>query len=94
MNLKKLEQIFLSKDENELIENAWIFEGAYKYLDGEKINGEKIALNIFPRSGNAFITTYLQKIAGIELGFDLPVTSGLDLNLNGSKGFGVSDDTV
>lgn len=54
INLKKLNNMLRSKDENLFTEQKWIWDGDFKFLDGEKVES-KIAFNTFPRSGNSFL---------------------------------------
>ena len=61
LNFSKLIEILKSKDENLLKENAWMFDGEFRFLDGGKIpEGQKIAFNTWPRSGNTFLRRYLE----------------------------------
>ena len=59
INLEKLNQMLKSKDENLYTEQKWIWDGDFKFLDGEKVES-KIAFNTFPRSGNSFLRRLLE----------------------------------
>merc|ERR1711990_591390 len=55
VNLKQLEKLFKSKDEELWNRNKWLFEREGVFLDGESIKSNKIAFVSFPRSGNTFL---------------------------------------
>ena len=61
VNINKLIEILKSKDEKLLTENAWMFDGEFRFLDGAKIpDGFKIAFDTWPRTGNTFLRRYLE----------------------------------
>lgn len=59
--------MLLSKDINSVLESddaQWMFDGEERFLDGENIDGERIAFVSHPRSGNSFLRKYLEAITG------------------------------
>ena len=59
-----------SKDEA-LWENAkWMFDGQFRFLDGEPNKSQKVAFCSFPRSGNTFLRRYIEMLTGICTGAD------------------------
>jgi hypothetical protein len=75
VNINDLIAILKSKDESLLTKNAWMFEGElFKFLDGSKIpEGNKIAFNTFPRSGNTLLRRCLEQVTGIATGSNMPL---------------------
>ena len=70
VNLKSLMELFKSKDEQLWKDNAWKFDGEFRYLDGEANPSNKVAFTSFPRSGNSFLRRYLELLTGIVTGSD------------------------
>ena len=69
-------EILKSKD-SALMEgkNAWMFDGEMRMLDGTPIpDGQKVAFNTFPRSGNTFLRRFLDTITGIHTGENMPLS--------------------
>jgi len=69
-------EILKSKDAK-LMEgkNAWMFDGQMRMLDGNKIpDGQKVAFNTYPRSGNTFLRRFLDTITGIHTGSNMPLS--------------------
>ena len=65
INLKQLTSLLKSKDA-ELWERArWMFDGTFRFLDGEANKSNKIAFCSFPRSGNTFLRRYMELLTGI-----------------------------
>ena len=54
LNFKNIVELFKSKDEKLWEENAWIFDGNFRYLDGSPNPSNKVSFTSFPRSGNSF----------------------------------------
>ena len=73
VNLKELKEILLSKDLKRDQELEWISSGVYRFLDGEDINGDKIAFQSFPRSGNSMLRKFLETVTGVHTGSDMPI---------------------
>lgn len=59
INLRKLNEMLKSKDKGLFADSKWIWDGDFKFLDGEKVSS-KIAFNTFPRSGNSFLRRLLE----------------------------------
>lgn len=52
-------------------QNKWIFDSEIRYLDGNDINGDKIAYATYPRTGSTFLRKYFENITGIATGSDM-----------------------
>jgi hypothetical protein len=95
-----LMDVLRSDDEKLLEENAWMFdEKECKFLDmnNEKTatsEGNKVIYASFPRSGQSFCRTYLQKIVGIATGCDVYLEYTLDAQFFNFKGMEITDDSV
>ena len=59
LKLANLMQVLKSKDEKLFQQSKWIWDGDFKFLDGQDIS-TKIAFNTFPRSGNSFLRRLLE----------------------------------
>jgi hypothetical protein len=93
VNLTDLLAILKSKDESLLIKNAWMFEGEFKLLDGEKIPaGQKIAFNTFPRSGNTLLRRCLEQVTGISTGANMPLIMTSMQHAMGMLGEEIADE--
>ena len=68
--LSHIVDLFKSKDEQLWKENAWIFDGNFRYLDGSPNLSNKVSFSSFPRSGNSFLRRYIELITGITTGSD------------------------
>jgi len=75
-------------------DNKWMFEGQAKFLDGQDISGDRIVYATYPRCGSTFLRKYLQEIAGIATGSDMPVDLTLCIQMNSMKGEQIVDDSV
>ena len=71
INLAQLTGLFISSDENLWERSKWMFDGHFRFLDGQPIKSNKIAFCSFPRSGNTFLRKYLEMLTGIATGADL-----------------------
>jgi hypothetical protein len=59
--LAKLLTILKSKDASLMEENAWMFDGEIRMLDGAPIpTGQKVAFDTWPRTGNSFLRKFLE----------------------------------
>jgi hypothetical protein len=67
INFNQLISILKSKDGTLFTENKWIWDGDFKFLDGQPIP-TKIAFNTYPRSGNSMFRRFLEQITGISTG--------------------------
>ena len=70
IDLDHLMNVFRSKDEAEWKKMSWVFDGTLRFLNGKKIESNKIALASFPRSGNTFMRKYFDLLTGIHSGAD------------------------
>lgn len=94
LNQKTLTHLFRSKDV-ELWEKAqWMFEGEFKFLDGEENRSNKIAFSSFPRSGNTFMRKYCELLTGVQTGADNTPHVNVILQMSGMKGEDTVNDTT
>lgn len=70
LNLNQLTNLLKSKDEELWQRTKWIYDGQFKFLDGEPNISQKIAFCSFPRSGNTFLRRYLELLTAITTGSD------------------------
>lgn len=68
LNFKNLIEILKSKDVKLWEQSQWMFDGEFRFLDGEALGFNKIAFNTFPRSGNSFLRRLLEQVTGITTG--------------------------
>ena len=72
--------VLKSKDEADLLNNSWMFDGDCKFLDGkDSLDGNKIYFTSFPRSGNSFLRRLLEEVTGIATGSNWPQKTGWSL---------------
>jgi hypothetical protein len=63
----------LSKDEELLKSNDWIFNDKLKYfLDGQPFDN-RLVFASSPRTGNSFLRKYLENTLGVYTGADMPL---------------------
>lgn len=67
VNFKQMIEILKSKDASLMEENKWIWDGDFRFLDGEALPS-KIAFNTYPRSGNSMFRRYLEQLTGVSTG--------------------------
>ena len=91
VNFKKLMEILKSKDEKLFTDNAWIFDGEFRFLDNEPLPS-KIAFNTFPRSGNSFLRRLVEQSTGITTGATVHMHTATSLQTMGLKGEYITDD--
>lgn len=71
VNFKWLKELLTSKDLNRLEELSCL---SLKFLDSSiDMSGQKIAFASYPRTGNSFVRSFLEKITGIATGSDMPL---------------------
>ena len=92
VNLFELEELLKSKDEVAWEKSKWIYDGTLRYLDGEPIRSNKIALASFPRSGNTFLRKYTDLLTGIHTGADNTLHVNVQLQMSGMIGEDTVDD--
>ncbi len=73
INLAWLKELLLSKDLSRNSELEWVSNNSLKYLDGADLQGESVAMQSFPRSGNSFLRRVLELITGVYTGSDLNI---------------------
>ena len=91
INFKNLIDMLKSKDEAVFTKNKWVYDGDFKFCDGEKL-GSKIAFNTYPRSGNSFLRKYLEQLTGISTGATVQLHTSSSLQIMGLKGEYICDD--
>lgn len=69
-----------------------MFDGEFRFLDGGDLNGEKIAFNTFPRSGNSFLRRLVEQATGITTGATVHTHTSTSLQSMGLKGEYIIDD--
>ena len=70
-----------------------MFEGDFKFLDGQKNKSNKIAFASFPRSGNTFLRKYSELLTGVQTGADNTLHISVMLQMQKMKGEDIVDDT-
>ena len=71
----------------------WTEEGQFRFLDGESLNGNMVALQSFPRSGSTFLRCYLEAITDITTGSDSNIEDSFNLAMMGMKGQNTVSDS-
>jgi len=71
--------VLKSKDESLWEQSKWMFDGEFRFLDGEPLGFNKIAFNTFPRSGNSFLRRLLEQATGITTGATVHITTSTSL---------------
>lgn len=94
VNLKQLFAVFKSKDEKVFEENQWMFDGQYRFLDKESIDGQHVNFTSYPRSGNSFLRRYLESVTGICTGSTMSIHQSTSLQIMGMYGESKRDDSV
>ena len=94
INLKQLMRLLRSKDEALWLRCKWMFDGKFRFLDGEPNNSQKVAFCSFPRSGNTFLRKYLELLTGIHTGSDCTLDLDVQFQMQGLSGTHTVDDTV
>lgn len=70
-----------------------MFDGHFRYLDGQPNKSNKVAFCSFPRSGNTFLRKYLELLTGIVTGADNTLHVNVSLQMQGMRGEDIVDDT-
>jgi len=94
VNFSHLNNVLTSQDEAVFKENSWIWDGEFRFLDGQSISGNKIGFTSFPRSGNSFLRRYVEQITGITTGSSINIHTSTSLQIMGLKGESHIDDSV
>ena len=76
INFEDLKRVLLSRDEKDMVQNEWMFEGPSKFLDGSSLNGNRVGYVTYPRMGSTFSRKYFEEISGVTTGSDM----ALELN--------------
>lgn len=91
VNFKQMIEILKSKDESLLEQNKWIWDGDFRFFDGEPLP-TKIAFNTYPRSGNSMFRRYLEQLTGVSTGSTVHLHTATSLQIQGLRGEGIIDD--
>lgn len=88
IHFNRLWQVLRSNDAQLLQSLGSVFEGPLKFLDvtsEESVEsvGQSVIYNSYPRMGQSFLRTYLQKITGIATGSEMSLSKTIDQQLNG-----------
>lgn len=68
LNFKQQTAMLKSKDPAELEASRWVYDGEFRFLDGESMNNERVGFTSFLRSGNSFLRRILEQVTGITTG--------------------------
>lgn len=93
VNFKDLFSLLKSKDAQQLKEKEWMFDGEFRFLDGEKFD-QKIAFNTFPRSGNSMLRRLIEQLTGVTTGATVSLHTSTSLQCMGLKGEAIVDERV
>ena len=93
VNLNNLRNVLTSQDEAVFMENSWIWDGEFRFLDSQPIE-RRIGFTSYPRSGNSFLRRYVEQITGITTGSTISIHTSTSLQIMGLKGESHSDDSV
>lgn len=94
INLNELITMMKSKDRAVYEENKWMFDGHARFLDGQKIENNKVGFLSYPRSGNSFLRKTLESTVGIPTGGCISLHTSTSLQIMGLKGEYITDDTT
>lgn len=94
VNLQNLRSIMLSTDEALYRDNRWIWDGEFRFLDGESNSNNRIGFTSYPRSGNSFLRRYVEQVTGISTGSSISIHTSSSLQIMGLKGEGVVNDRI
>jgi len=73
INFQQLKDILLSTDLSRNEELAWIKDNSFRFLDGQDMKGNQVALQSFPRTGNSFSRRFIEQITGVFTGADMNI---------------------
>ena len=93
LNLRSLMDMLKSSDEELYERSRWMFDGEFRFLDGQPNNSNKVAFMSFPRSGNTFLRRYMELCTGVITGADNTLHVNVILQMQGTKGEDIVDDT-
>lgn len=93
INLVQLMDLLKSSDAALWERAKWMFDGHFRFLDGQPNKSQKVAFCSFPRSGNTFLRRYIEMLTGITTGADNTLHVNVALQMQGMKGEDVVDDT-
>jgi hypothetical protein len=94
INFKQQYDMLRSKDEKLWEDAQWIYDGDFRFLDGQDIGAHHVGFTSFPRSGNSFMRRILEQISGVTTGGTMSLHTSTSLQIQGLKGEWVFDDRV
>ena len=97
VNFGLLMQVLKSKNENLFMENSFIWDGEFKFLDASHRlleEGNHVAFTSFPRSGNSFLRKFVEQVSGITTGSTMPIHTATSMQIMGMKGEGHTSDSI
>ena len=97
VNFGLLTKVLKSKNENIFLENGYIWDGEFKFLDASHnlLNeGSHVAFTSFPRSGNSFLRKFVEQVSGITTGSAMPMHTATAIQIMGMKGEGHIDNSI
>ena len=79
INLQQLRSVLLNKEEASFAENQWIWDGDFRFLDGQSLGNNVVGFTSYPRSGNSFLRRYVEQISGVTTGSTINIHSSTSL---------------
>ena len=70
LNLRSITDLLKSSDEELWERSRWMFDGEFRFLDGQPNPSNKVAFMSFPRSGNTYLRRYMELLTGVITGAD------------------------
>ena len=84
LSYSHLISVLKSKDVALLEENRWIWDGEFRFLDGQERLGfeghrNHVQFTSFPRSGNSFLRRLVEQLTGTTTGSTMPLMTSTSL---------------
>lgn len=80
LNFDEVWDTLRSKDAGRLENNRWMFDGTFRFLDGEvPLTSQKVAYCTYPRSGNSYLRRVLEQCTGISTGASISLHTATTL---------------
>jgi len=74
VSFKWLKSVLSSTDLDLNNDLKWADEGEIRFLDGEEdLTGDRVSFSSWPRMGNTFLRSFLEKITGVFTGSDMDI---------------------
>ena len=82
VNFRRIKDILLSQDLSREAE----LDSVVRFLDGENMQGNQVAFQSWPRSGNSMLRCYIEHVSGIITGADREIGMDMPLQILGLVG--------